>query len=136
MVGDDRRWRPVLAAVYADGAAQLLRCQRLLIPSMRTLGSEVARGRWGSSVADGGLSEPLAVDYVAVLVHCTVPPSGVAPTNMTYPLRKSCSTPSRRTAAVGPAPVSRALTPQSQALTTKRMTVGCTPGSCVQGSAD
>ena len=42
-----------------------------LTPSMRTLGGEVARGRWGKSAADGSLSEPLAAHDVAVLRSCT-----------------------------------------------------------------
>jgi hypothetical protein len=42
-----------------------------LTPSMRTLGGEVARGRWGRSAVDRSLSEPLAVDDVAVFECCT-----------------------------------------------------------------
>src|SRR6516165_6678861 len=42
-------------------------------PSMRTPATEVARGRWGRSAADGGLSEPLVAGGVAVLVRCTAP---------------------------------------------------------------
>src|SRR6516164_10573012 len=49
-----------------------------LTPSMRTLGVEVARGRWSRPVADGSLSEPLAVDDVAVFGCCTAgPPSAI-----------------------------------------------------------
>jgi hypothetical protein len=40
-------------------------------PSMRTLGGEVACGRWGRSLSDGGLSESFAVGRVAVLSCCT-----------------------------------------------------------------
>jgi hypothetical protein len=42
-----------------------------LILSMRTLGGEVARGRWGTSAAGGSLSEPLAAGDVAVFDCCT-----------------------------------------------------------------
>ena len=48
-----------------------------LTPSMRTLGGEVVRGRWGRSAAGGSLSEPLAVGDVAVLRCCTA--AGLAP---------------------------------------------------------
>lgn len=41
---------------------------------MRTPGSEVVRGRWGRSAAYGSLSEPLAVDDVAVFECCTPVP--------------------------------------------------------------
>jgi hypothetical protein len=44
-----------------------------LTPSMRTLGSEVARGRWGRSPVDGGLSESFSAGRVAVLSCCTAP---------------------------------------------------------------
>ena len=39
-------------------------------PSMRTLGGEVIRGRWGKSATDRSPSEPLAVHDVAVLRCC------------------------------------------------------------------
>jgi hypothetical protein len=42
-----------------------------LTPSMRTLGGEVAGGRWGRSAAGGSLSKPLAVGDVAVFECCT-----------------------------------------------------------------
>jgi hypothetical protein len=42
-----------------------------LTPSMRTLGAEVVRGRWGRSAVAGSLSKPFAVGHVAVLVCCT-----------------------------------------------------------------
>jgi hypothetical protein len=47
--------------------------QARLLPilSMRTVGGEVARGRWAAQVSDGRLSKPLAVDGVAVFVCCT-----------------------------------------------------------------
>src|SRR5262245_40111416 len=38
---------------------------------MRTLGSEVARGRWGWSAIGRSPTEPLAAGGVAVLVRCT-----------------------------------------------------------------
>jgi len=38
---------------------------------MRTPGGEVVRGRWGSLLAGGGLSEAFPVICVAVLVWCT-----------------------------------------------------------------
>jgi len=37
---------------------------------MRTLGGEVARGRWGRSLFGGSLSESFAAAGVAVLVCC------------------------------------------------------------------
>ena len=40
---------------------------------MRTLGGEVARGRWGRSATGRGLSEWLAVHDIAVLGCCTAP---------------------------------------------------------------
>jgi hypothetical protein len=43
------------------------------VPSMRTPGGKVARGCWGKSAADGGLSGSVAVHDVAVLLCCTVP---------------------------------------------------------------
>src|SRR5215831_21359369 len=49
---------------------QRVTAQRLTL-SMRALGGEVALGRWGKSAAGRGLSEPLAVDDVAVLRCCT-----------------------------------------------------------------
>ena len=42
------------------------------ILSMRTPGSEVARGRWGRSLVGSSLSEAFPVSRVAVLVCCTV----------------------------------------------------------------
>jgi hypothetical protein len=42
-----------------------------LTPSMRTLGAEVVRGRWGRSPVGGGFSEAFAADGVAVLLRCT-----------------------------------------------------------------
>ena len=60
-----------------------------LTPSMRTLGSEVARGRWGRSAADGSLSEPLAVDDVAVFECCTArPPSRSSFRQRAWPVRE------------------------------------------------
>jgi hypothetical protein len=40
---------------------------------MRTLGGEVARGRWSRSATGRGLSESLAVHDVTVLRCCTAP---------------------------------------------------------------
>ena len=42
-----------------------------LTPSMRTLGSEVAGGRWGRPPFGGSSSEAFAVDDVAVALCCT-----------------------------------------------------------------
>ena len=42
-----------------------------VIPSMRTPGAEVVRGRWRWSVIGRSLMEPFAVGGVAVLAHCT-----------------------------------------------------------------
>jgi hypothetical protein len=42
-----------------------------LTPSMRTLGTEVARGRWGRSLVGGSRLEAFPVARVAVLVCCT-----------------------------------------------------------------
>src|SRR5215469_11197248 len=42
-----------------------------LSTSMRTLGAEVAEGRWGRPVVGRGPREPLAVGRVAVLARCT-----------------------------------------------------------------
>jgi hypothetical protein len=42
-----------------------------LTPSMRTLGNEVVRGRWGKSAVDAGLTESLGVGGLAVFVCCT-----------------------------------------------------------------
>jgi len=47
-----------------------------LAPSMRTLGSEVVRGRWGRSAIGRRQTKSLIADEVAVLVCCT--PLGVA----------------------------------------------------------
>ena len=44
----------------------------LLTPSMRTLGNEVVRGRWGRSATGRSRTKSLAVDDVAVLACCTV----------------------------------------------------------------
>jgi hypothetical protein len=50
-----------------------------MIPSMRTLGAEVARGRWRRSVVGRSPMEPLAVGGVAVLARCTAAgPAGEA----------------------------------------------------------
>jgi hypothetical protein len=43
-----------------------------VIPSMRTHGGEVVRGRWGRSLVDGSLSEAFPGAWVAVLMCCTV----------------------------------------------------------------
>jgi hypothetical protein len=42
-----------------------------LTPSMRTLGDEVVRGRWGGHEIGGSLREPLAAYDVAVYECCT-----------------------------------------------------------------
>src|SRR6266567_5541539 len=42
-----------------------------LTPSMRTLGDEVVRGRWGRSLSGGSLSRSFSACGVAVLLSCT-----------------------------------------------------------------
>jgi len=39
--------------------------------SVRTLGGEVIRGRWGKSLSDGSLSRTFSAEGVAVLLFCT-----------------------------------------------------------------
>jgi hypothetical protein len=48
-------WTPDDSGLLVAYSVQELRGFELLTPSMRTLGGEVARGRWGRSAVDGSL---------------------------------------------------------------------------------
>jgi hypothetical protein len=73
-----RRWvvKPIARVVLqcCMGISQgLVACSKT---SMRTLGGEVVRGRWGRSWSGGGPNEPLAAHGVAVFECCKVGQAG------------------------------------------------------------
>jgi hypothetical protein len=81
-----RRWPPVgvLSGLSRDASAKPVGSSVGVTgappcPSLRTLGGEVIRGRWGKSAIDRSPSEPLTVHDVAVLRCCTASgPAGEA----------------------------------------------------------